>query len=438
MGVPFPTDHPAVAAFAVSAPGRNPTQRKPIEMEAVWRLLRMASAGSQAPHILMRLCLLLALAVVRYKHTCISRRLEFRERLVVFECSRGKRRVAGHRPPFQWAMPRLLEPGCDLAAPVLALLSEIERKLGSEITFVVPDVEGPLKTLPANPTWLPVAMPYSRWVAVLRAIAQALELPLELGAQLWATYTFRRLLPTIADVIGLHEGHRQALGEWTEQVKASGSAATAAQPLMCHTYANNKVATAGETKLMVACAIPLAMSLDPTASAIEDLRRLRVSVSALDKYSSALNLEPSDPSAARPFSWGQAPADVPSAASHVQEQLTQDTSDATLEWFAQAGAEARAHIQQSQGLDGRRIPWCRKGASFQKAASISGHGLQSLLSFSPGVCDVCLLRMPSDLAQLIQEAVAGQADDSTSCDEDSDIEETEAIRDWRAEYMGSQ
>ena len=288
IGIPFHVEHPAVAALGVAAPGYAPQPKKPIELEAVSRLLQASMRGTGTVHLLMRACLRLAAAVVRFKHSGISRRLVIGNRLILFECKRGKRVSQGQRPPFKWALPRSLIPGQDMVGPLLTVYLELERALGSEVSFVVPDVActlGKNSALHNDVSFLPAPMDYGRWVKVLRAIAAFLQLPAELATELWSTYTFRRLLPTIADILGLHEGHRSQLGEWTEQVRSDNSSkAVAAQPLMCHRYADCKVTTAGETKLLVASAISYASKLRPVPRTWEEFRETRTRFSDIDAF----------------------------------------------------------------------------------------------------------------------------------------------------------
>ena len=259
VGIGFPITHPAVAAMATGGPGHAAAPKKPAELDAFWHLVKAAIAGTTVVHLLMRAIVLCTVSMVRYKHACLSTRTLCTERLIFFRCSRGKRIVAGQRPPFEWAMPRTIIKGCDLAGPLLALYHDIEQASGKTVDFVVPDLGGSMAHgIKADSVWLPKPMPYHRWVTVLRSVAQWLSIPPELAPEVWTTYTFRRLLPTIGDIVGLHEGHRQALGEWTENVRGASGNAGAAQPLMCHRYADGKVATAGETKLLVASALALA------------------------------------------------------------------------------------------------------------------------------------------------------------------------------------
>ena len=119
----------------------------------------------------------------------------------------------GGRPGFAWALPRALSPDADMMGPVLAMYLSLEKVSGKKVTFVVPDITATAMTsVDNNTSFLPCPMDYKRWLALIRQFATDLQLPADLAAELWSTYSFRRLLPTISDILGMHEGHRQQLG----------------------------------------------------------------------------------------------------------------------------------------------------------------------------------------------------------------------------------
>lgn len=277
-------------------------------------------------------------------------------------------------------------------------------------------------------------MPYHKWLTVLRSVAQWLCIPEHLAPEAWTTYTFRRMLPTIADIVGLHEGHRQALGEWTESVKSLSGSSAPAQPLMCHRYADNKVGTAGETKMLVASAVALAKERQPSTQTWEQLRALKITVAELDAYAASLvtgQLQSSLPTQqplrsatlessvttdkpARPLS--QEPASpTASTQSSSSSQSSSSTEDDCIpdldkvEWFMQAGPRARVHIQRGMSAGGRRLALCRRTRPFAKSAHSSGVGIQSLTSCASGVCDACLGTLPNHHRTTVVEAVEAAA-----------------------------
>ena len=261
-------------------------------------------------------------------------------------------------------------------------------------------------------------MPYEKWSTVLQAMPSMLGFEENDAAQLRGTYTFRRLLPTIVDIVGLHEGRRQALGEWVEQVAGVSKAAVRAQPLMCHRYADGKVTTAGETKLLVAAAIPYAAANVPAARSWEDLRAAGISVAKLDAYitSGTLPTESSrsapenDPIPTSKDNIEESPSDSDQSNSETTEEEVNDTTDQeVIEWFGQPGKTARVHVQKAINSEGRRIPFCRDGKPFFRYAVESGSGVTGAVSWQGGVCDTCLPRMPKGSANKILAAIVAAA-----------------------------
>jgi hypothetical protein len=419
VGVPFHVEHGAVLAFGTTAPGHITVPKKPIELEAFLRLVRTARAGTGTVHLLLRACILLAVSVVRFKHANISRRVQTTSRMVTWMCPRGKRIVAGQRAPFEWAMPRFLEPSFDLAGPLLALLDQMDERSGVPLSFIVPDIAASTSAGISNVTpWVARPMPYEKWITVLQAMPSMLGFEENDAAQLWGTYTFRRLLPTIADIVGLHEGHRQALGEWVEQVAGVSKAAVRAQPLMCHRYADGKVTTAGETKLLVAAAIPYAAANVPAARSWEDLRAAGISVAKLDAYitsgtlptESSRSAPESDPIPTSKDNIEESSSDSDESNSETTEEEVNDTTDQEIiEWFVQPGKTARVHVQKVINSEGRRIPFCRDGKPFFRYAVESGSGVTGAVSWQGGVCDTCLSRMPQGSADKILAAIVAAA-----------------------------
>ena len=421
VGVPFHCEHTAVMAFGVVAPGHVVVPKTPIDLQAMLRLVKVSQMGTGTVHILLRACLMLTVSVVRFKHANISRRVKTTDRMITWFCPKGKRVVAGQQAPFEWAMPRFLNPAVDMAGPLLTILDQIESITKQPVTFVVPDVVGPKSADICNTTpWAPRAMPYDRWLSVLQAMPGMLGFEQDEIKQLWTTYTFRRLLPTIADVIRLHEEHRQALGEWTEQVSAAGSSSARAQPLMCHRYADNKVVTAGETKLLVASAITFMAKNFPQAKTWEDLRSSKVTVTDLDEFISTTPAyndareKVCDMSPVKMIPEGSLESDSSSTSSESEASADEDQAisldQVEPEWFVQPGRKARVHFQHSIDSEGKRLPFCRPYKAFFRIAETSGTGLKSAATQEGGVCDTCLGQLPKATANAVLQAIFAAAE----------------------------
>ena len=415
VGVPFNVEHSAVAAFGVMAPGHITSPKKPIELEALLRLIKTAMGGEGTVHILLRACILLTVSVVRFKHANISHRLKQTNRMIVWRCPKGKRIVLGQQAPFDWAMPRFLDPACDLAGPLMAVLDMMEIELGQPVAFVVPDIVGSAATGITNScTWAARPMPYEKWMAILQAMPAMIGLGEAEANRMWGTYTFRRLLPTIADIVGLHPCHRQALGEWVENVSTTRGNTARAQPLMCHRYADCKVTTAGETKLLVASAITFVASKHPQAKSWEDMRAAGVSISDLDKHMLPDGCRLDPPSVGSvdrkedvinaEASISDSDSDTSSGreCSSLSQSCPLHPSGVDLEWFVQPGNRSRAHIVKTINEDvasyGREVPYCRGDKPFFRYSVRAGNSIAGAAAWQGGVCDSCLAKMPQALA----------------------------------------
>ena len=420
VGVPFHVEHTAVLAFGVIAPGHITSPKKPIELEAMLRLIKAAMGGVGTVHILLRACILLTVSVIRFKHANISHRIKHTGRMIIWRCPKGKRIVAGQQAPFDWAMPRFLDPSCDLAGPLSAILDNMETELGQPVTFVVPDIAGSATAGITNScVWAAGPMPYEKWMTVLQAMPSMLGLKEDEATKMWGTYTFRRLLPTIADIVGLHPCHSQALGEWVENVSITKGNAARAQPLMCHRYADCKVTTAGETKLLVSSAIVFVASRFPEAKSWEEMREAGVSVADLDKFVSSGGrwiipakvdtldelevLQTEDETASKSDSESSGPSKGSSSPAGSASEL--HPSQESLEWFAQPGNTSRAHIMKTVDSANKKIPYCRVDKPFFRFAASGGSSLDSAASWPGGVCDSCLEQMPQALAKSVLAAI---------------------------------
>ena len=67
-------------------------------------------------------------------------RLAVNSRAVNLRCNESKRREGGRRPPFDFGIPRILEPGFDVVEPVVHLWDQLEKVSGRPVTYMVPDL----------------------------------------------------------------------------------------------------------------------------------------------------------------------------------------------------------------------------------------------------------------------------------------------------------
>ena len=217
---------------------------------------------------------------------------------------------------------------------------------------------------------------------------------------------------------------------------------------MCHRYADCKVTTAGETKLLVASAITYSTTLRPKPRTWEEFRDTRTTLAKVDAFASS-------------FAWGPIPVPVASsvsdaadsqssrdparpqlgtrishaASSDDKEESASDSGDSSdsgsspsssssatalltpsvegyaedfdaetpINWFA-IGDRTRAHLLAQITPEGTRVSLCRKKPF---AASMhSGAGKVEMAAFPGGICDLCIRQCSPSLAADLLAAIS--------------------------------
>jgi hypothetical protein len=312
----------------------------------------------------------------------------------------------------------------------------------------------------ADSAWLHRAMPYSRFAEVARGALLATGLK-EVDAAAVSTYTFRRFLPTIADVLALPQDWCQAIGNWQELPRAGAQDPTRSLEAMSQRYAGDKVVSAGEIKLRVVAAIA-SIPGDPTMAA---LREARFTVEALmgladDRFTAGGTMwEPPRQSGAQlrlavpqrkrkrpphpppPVACREVAEDVEplldadldleeddmhelrvvqseAAASSLPVLQLQASSSATslpageteagtivghaYDWLIQdprgyGGGRLTAHLVACTDVDGRSLPYCRT-APFARQAASQGCGSAQLALAGASLRRTCAVRAPPEVA----------------------------------------
>ena len=193
---------------------------------------------------------------------------------------------------------------------------------------------------------------------------------------------------------------------------------------MCHRYADCKVTTAGETKLLVASAIAYSSTLRPQPRTWEEFRDTRTSLAKIDAFASSFvwgitdsSSRPSMDSRIAPTSLAAALArdgssdNEYSTESDSSSPRSSDSEPAELSaeaddvpnWFAIAD-KTRAHLLAALDPDGQRRSLCRKNPF--GAALHSGAGTSTMAAFPGGICDICIRRCSSRLATSLLDAIS--------------------------------
>ena len=218
---------------------------------------------------------------------------------------------------------------------------------------------------------------------------------------------------------------------------------------MCHRYADCKVTTAGETKLLVASAITYSTTLRPKPRTWEEFRDTRTTLAKVDAFASSFAWGPipvpvassvsdaadsqSSRDPARSQSLVRLPAQAtfrdnmeesasdsgdssdsgssPSSSSSATALLTPSVecfsenvdADSPINWFA-VEVRTRAHLLVQITPEGNRLSLCRKKPF--AAATHSGAGKVEMAAFPGGICDLCIRQCDPALAADLLAAIS--------------------------------
>ena len=131
-------------------------------------------------------------------------------------CTRGKSREQRVRKPFEWACPHSFL-GCNsVFRHALLVVNDLRGRLQREPKFVIPDLLlGPSASIGPGAVWTAKPMRLQKFIELLRALVlQACSVqPSDL-----TSYSLRRFLPTIAEILRCPPEVAHYLGNWTEAV----------------------------------------------------------------------------------------------------------------------------------------------------------------------------------------------------------------------------
>ena len=148
-----------------------------LTLEVVARL-RAEAEGTGTGATFASIILLLAGSCARFLHAQRSALMEETSDLVVFRCSKGKRRQHGIREGYRWAAPRCWRPAGDTLARAVALINEVATRAAGyhESPFIIPDIttsQG--HSIHPQDCWIPRPMSYAKFVALMRGSMKTKE-----------------------------------------------------------------------------------------------------------------------------------------------------------------------------------------------------------------------------------------------------------------------
>ena len=114
FGLPFNTDHWLTQPFRLLPPDHQVQQRTELQPWEMVNLLLMMKQSSGTHLLILTFLVWAAVSCVRFEHFQRSHYMEAHPQCLIFECSQGKARRKGARPPYVWAMPELEFQGLSL------------------------------------------------------------------------------------------------------------------------------------------------------------------------------------------------------------------------------------------------------------------------------------------------------------------------------------
>eukprot|EP00435_Cladocopium_sp_Y103_P062373 s244_g24.t1 len=222
MGMKLPTNHFLVLPYKYLPATYTATQA--IELQP-WELVNLVLyARRLRGSNLVLACFLLQCAVscIRFEHFQRSKPVDDHLGWHRYKCSKGKRRIRGARPGYEWATPEVSWQGFSM----LKVLGEFYRHecLGTT-SFLWPQVQLDPSDLweihEGSPFLVDKPMSRSRFLEIFRGALHQIGVPMELATTAGFN-KLRRCMPTLGNVLRLDDSELQAIGSWVEVPACGG------------------------------------------------------------------------------------------------------------------------------------------------------------------------------------------------------------------------
>ena len=288
VGVPFPTHDPLLAVWNRPSDSRQSTQREPLPICVVTRLAEAATGPCPIASAFAGFALMPLVACLRFAHLQRSTQLRRQGPFLFGICTKGKSREQRVRKPFEWACPQDFLGQSDVFRSALLVLNDLRGRLQAEPAFVIPDLLlGPSSSVGPDATWSIRPMSIAKFIALLRVFISQL---CRVDTTQVTSYSLRRFLPTIAEIVRCPPEIAQHLGNWTESVSLKH--APSSRMVMSQYYAHDKVATAADSKAALLQAIAMVQKqLNRSEVTFQALRDSGILWSALQKCPSLVNVD---------------------------------------------------------------------------------------------------------------------------------------------------
>ncbi|CAE8612721.1 unnamed protein product [Polarella glacialis] len=409
VGIPFHLSDPSVCSFKTKDAGHSEEPVPPIDVMTFDRMLSLSLALQGSISIFAGCVILMLSACLRFARLQRSTLLRIQDGCLVGTCSRGKRRVAGVRPPFDWATPLVIQPGRNPFAQILLMHSELRQRMGCEPAFAIPDMAIVNGRLSASSAILPKPMSLPKFTEIFQSLLRGFQLP-EKQILSFASYSLRRFLPTLADIFMMEPEHRAAIGNWIETPNSSAASSGSstrpkAQLTMAQRYSQDKCITAGYVKQRALVMLSMAQSeLKITGATWSQLRTVAPAYDDVTREMRHPAWRPEEKPAVETAAAEAVDEDTVSGAtsSDNAEPSTGDeeepiTTTSNVLRFAQTMSSC-LHLVQRVAEHGALVPWCRNSA-FKGPHITRGTGLSKT---SGEICAGCFQRAPLSVVRAVR------------------------------------
>ena len=170
VGVPFPLHDPLLQVWNRPAEGHQAAPKEPLALCAVKVLASLAACGPPTEAAFAGFVLMPLAACLRFAHLQRSCQLRVDGPFLLGLCKKGKSRRQHTWPPFEWGCPAGFFGFESVFLHALRVVNDVAARC-DKTSFVVPDLLlGPSMQIQSDATWVPRAMPLSRFVSLLRKL----------------------------------------------------------------------------------------------------------------------------------------------------------------------------------------------------------------------------------------------------------------------------
>jgi hypothetical protein len=396
VGMPLPLQDPVVMGFNKVMEGHKLHQAVVLPAWVFFRLIELTTGSLGSISIFSASALFFCMACLRFKHLQISHSIRCVGGWIVGVCTQGKRRVQGRRPPFEWGLPNFVAGTDGLFDALLVHLASLRDRMSTVLNFVVADMSVPTQgPIGRSSAFVPRPMPMTKFVALVRSLLRAMGMSAQEALE-FTSYSFRRFLPTLADIFRFPDTQASQIGNWQEVVQSADSEACRARhkDRMATRYADDSVITAADCKARAV--LGLTMCRDKYRSkdlSTDKLRAANITWTILEKLAlPSKRVDNDDIIPATEIVPSESDSDESTASSSSSDEAGADE----IPWFQQ-GSSTTVHLTQGCS-DTLFVPRCRD-FPFSARHSVNGVGIDSSMK----VCQHCLRRAPVAVQKTLKE-----------------------------------